>query len=210
MASPRQEDKTVHDTARKAAEDVRKSGEEGARRGAEGATQLGRSALEAGEHVARSGTQFMQQNADMFRSAWRSYLDILARTTGRPAEELAHNFGLDGPFGLGDVQAATERSTRNVEAIADSGSVIAKGVEDIAREWFGFARGRIEHNLARFGEFSRCRSPQEVAAVHSEMMRDNLEVLLQISRRVAEISVRVAEDAMDRMAETVEKPRRAA
>jgi hypothetical protein len=49
-----------------------------------------------------------------------------------------------------------------------------------------------------------------VAAVQSEMMRDNLETVLQISRKMAEISVRVAEDAMGKVSAATDKNRHAA
>jgi hypothetical protein len=38
-----------------------------------------------------------------------------------------------------------------------------------------FARSRLERNLAHFDELARCRTPQDLAAVKSEAVRDNLE-----------------------------------
>ena len=208
MATTRQDDKSTQSAehVRRTAEEVRRAGEETARKTSEGAAQFGRSALDAGERVTRSGSELMQQNAEVMRRAWQSYLQIAAQMSGRSGNEFGGLFGV----GSDEARQAAEQSSRNVEAMVDSGSVIARGVEDISREWFDFARGRMEHNLSQISELARCRTPQQVAAVQSDLMRDNLEVLLQASRKVAEISARVAEDATGRMKNGVAKATRAA
>ena len=213
MANPRQEDRTIQaaqETTRRTAEDMRKSAEDNTRKAAGNAAEFSRTALEAGERAARTGTSLMQQNGEMIRRAWQSYLELTAQISGRSTEELARAFPLGNLMAGEETRKAAEQSSRNVDALVDSGSVLARGVEDITREWFDFARGRVEQNLTSLGEFARCRSPQDVAALQSEMMRDNLEVMLQISRKVAEISMRVAEDAMSKVADAADKNRSAA
>jgi hypothetical protein len=216
MANPRQEDRMIQaaqaaqDTARRTGEEMRKSAEDATRKTAGGAAELGRSALDAGERVALSGTDLVQRNAEMMRRAWRSYLDMAAQMTGQSSDELARAFPLGNLIASDETRKAAEQSSRNVDAIVDTGNVLAKGAEDITREWFDFARSRVEHNLGSLSEFTKCRSPQHVAALQSEMMRDNLEMVLQISRKVAEISVRVAEDAMGKVATAPDKGRHAA
>ena len=88
--------------------------------------------------------------------------------------------------------------------------MLTQGIDGISREWFEFARKRIEQNLNRLNELARCRTPQQLAAMQSEMLRDNIEDLLQSSRRVAEISARLAEEAMGKMTANLEKAKRAA
>jgi phasin family protein len=43
---------------------------------------------------------------------------------------------------------------------------------------------------------ARCRTPQDLAAVQSEAVRDNLEGALHSARRTAEISARAVDSAM--------------
>jgi hypothetical protein len=190
-------------------DEMRRSTEEGTRRTAEQAARLGRQSIEAGEDVSRSGAQIVQNNADFIRRAWKSYFDLAAQVTGRSGDEFTRSFGAPFNFGGEEARKAAEQSSRNVDAIVDSSSVLAKGYEDIAREWFNFARGRVEHNLAHFGDLTRCRSPHELAATQSDMMRDNLEVLFKTSRKMADISARIAEEAMNRMTEATERARAA-
>jgi hypothetical protein len=223
MANPRQDDRTnqsaqaaqhavqdAQDAARRTGDEFRRAAEEGTRKATGAATDLSRSALDAGERASRSGAEIVQQNADLMRKAWHSYIDMMAQMTGRSADELGRTFPTANPISGEDARKSAEQSTRNVDAVLDSGTVLAKGVEDVTREWFDFARGRVEHNLASFAEFARCRSPQHVAALQSELMRNNMEGLLQISRKVAEISVRVAEDAMGKVKDAAEKAKHAA
>ncbi|MDQ2084066.1 phasin family protein [Xanthobacteraceae bacterium Astr-EGSB] len=220
MANPRQDDRThqsaqaaqqaAQDAVRRTGDEFRKTAEDTTRRATGTAADLSRSALDAGERATRSGTEIVQHNAELMRKAWHSYIDMMAQMTGRSADELGRAFPNANPMTGEDARKSAEQSTRNVDAVLDSGTVLAKGIENVTREWVDFARGRVEQNLASFSQFTKCRSPQHVAALQSEMMRDNMEGLLQISRKVAEISVRVAEDAMGKVTDAAEKAKQAA
>jgi phasin family protein len=213
MANPRQDERNpaqaAQDTMRRTAagaEEMRRQAEDAAQRGSETATQLGRSALEASERAARTGTEMMQQNAEVFRRMWQSGFEMASKMGGRSAEDFARVFGLSGD----EVRQANEQASRNVDAIVETSTVLTQGFDGISREWFEFARKRIEQNLHRVNELTRCRSPQQFAALQSEILRDNIEDLLHSSRRVAEISAKLAEQATGKMTENLEKARRAA
>jgi hypothetical protein len=206
MASPRQEsvNQAAQDTARRtaaAAEEMRRSAEETTRRGSESAAQFGRSALEASERATHTGTDLIQQNADAMRRIWQSSLQMMSQMGGRSTEELARTFGLSGE----EVRQAHDQSSRNVDAIVETSAVLTQGVQGIAREYFDFARKRIEHNLTSLNELARIRTPQQLAAFQSGIVRDNLEDILHASRRMAEISARLAEEAMGKMTANIEK-----
>jgi phasin family protein len=213
MANSRQEARTVQalqNTTRRAAEDMRRSAEDGTRRASENAEHVSRSALDAGERVALSGTEILQRNAQIMWRAWQSYLDFTTQATGRSNDEFARIFPLGSLMAGGDdTRKAAEQASRAVGAVVDSSNVLTKGAEDIAREWFDFARSRVEQNLSSFGELTRSRSPHQFAAVQTEAVRDNLESLLQASRKIAEISMRIADDAMGRMNDAAERGARA-
>jgi hypothetical protein len=75
-------------------------------------------------------------------------------------------------------------------------------------ERFERADGRAV--LSIYSRRNRSRSPQELIAAQSDLFRDNLEGFLQSSRRVAEASVRVADQATRHLTKIIEKQRRAA
>lgn len=210
MATPRQDERNPSQAAQESirraaagAEEIRRSAEEATQRTSDTARNLSRSAIDAGERAAHTSTEMMQQNAEVFRQMWQSGLELASRMGGRPAEDFGRMFGITSD----EIRQASEQSSRNVDAIVESGTVIAQGFEGISREWFEFARKRLEQNLQRLNELARCRSPQQFAALQSEILRDNMEDLLHSSRRVAEISAHLAEDAAGKMTENLERTR---
>jgi phasin family protein len=73
-----------------------------------------------------------------------------------------------------------------------------------------FMQMRMQHNLERLNALANCRTAREFAAVQSELIKDNLEGILQSARRTSEISTRMADDAMKNMAKRVDQARSAA
>jgi hypothetical protein len=71
-------------------------------------------------------------------------------------------------------------------------------------------RHRAEHIFERIDEIVHCRSPQELTAIQSEVLRENLEDIMQSTRRTAEISLRIADEAARKMSEIAQAARRAA
>jgi hypothetical protein len=201
MANPRQEEKTAQ-TTETAAESTRRAGEQAA----EQASRLGRAAADAGEHVAQVGADVFRHNTEAVQNAWRSTMELATMATQRSADQFVRAFGLSG----NESQEATQQAARNVEAMAQSSGALAEGMSGITREWFDFVRDRMDKNLERLDELWHCRTPQDVVAVQSELLRENVEGVLQTSRRVADASVKLADNASRKMTETVDRTRRAA
>jgi hypothetical protein len=164
-------------------------------RTAEQTTQIGRTAAEAGEEVARAGADVFQQNTETIQNAWRSGLDVVTTLMGRSTDQLGRGLGLSG----NEVQQATKRSARNAETIIYSSAAIAKVMSGMSREYFDFVRHQVENNLDRMNELARCRTPQEVTAVQTDLVRDAMRNVLESSRRMADMSIKLAGDATNRM-----------
>ena len=130
----------------------------------------------------------------------QSSTEIAARLTERSADEFGCVFGISGE----EVRKAAQKSSDNLDAIIQSSSVVAEVTQSILREWLNFTRERMEQNFSRFESLLRCRTPQEIAAVQSEIVRDNLGSFLQCARRIAKITMQVPDEANKRVAEAVE------
>jgi hypothetical protein len=201
MADPRQEDKStrnVEDTARRTAEQTSRIGQAAA----EQTTRIGQAAAEAGDEVARAGAHLLQQNAETLQNAWRSGLDMATAVMGRSTDELRHTLGFSG----NEAQEATERSARNTETILYTGTAATKLIGGMSQEYFGFVRHQIENSMNRMNELWRCRTPHDVAAVQSDLVRETVGSVLESSRRMADMSLKLADDAAKHM----ERSRRAA
>ncbi|MGY8638166.1 phasin family protein [Bradyrhizobium sp. 14AA] len=204
MANPRQEEKPRHgEKSTHNPEDmIRRAGE----RSSEQTRRIGLAAAQAGEEVAQASSHLLQQNADMLQNTWRLGVDMAMAVMGRSTDQLGRTFGLTGE----EAQRATERSAQNAEAIMYSATVVAKGMNGVSREYFDFIRQQIERNMDRMNELWRCRTPHDLAAVHSDLVRDTISSALDSSRRMADMSLKVADDAGNHITQTIERMKRAA
>ena len=201
MADPRQEDKStrnVEETARRTTEQTSRIGQAGA----EQTTRIGQAAAEAGDEVARAGAHLLQQNAETLQNAWRLGLDTAAAVMGRSTDQLGRTLGLSG----NEAQQATERSVRNVESVLYTSTAATKLIGGMSQEYFEFVRHQIENSMNRVNELWRCRTPHDVAAVQSDLVRETVGSVLESGRRMADMSLKLADDAAKHM----ERSRRAA
>ena len=182
MAQNRQTEKDMAETAH-----------ETTRRAAGHAAQTARTMTDAVERTARTGADVLQRNSEQVRQTFEMGSDAAARIAERAFGQFARAFGVI----TGDqAQQATHQSARNVEAIMHSNAVIADGVQTIAREWMTFVQHRAERNMERLEALANCRSVQDCIAAQTDLVRDSIEDLLQTTKRVAEVSTRMVEEAV--------------
>lgn len=87
------------------------------------------------------------------------------------------------------------RTTENLRAIAQSSTVLARGLQDVSEEWIGLAQERIRKNLDGLSNLTQCRNMAELLEAQGELMRNNLTQMLENSRRIVELSSRIANEA---------------
>ena len=196
MTNPRDDKSTqnIEDAAHRTAEQMSSI----AQAGAEQTRRMGQVAAEGGDAVARAGAQLLQQNAETLQNAWRLGLDMATKVMGRSTEELGRTLGFSGNEAQ-QAQQATERSARNTEAILYTSTAATKLIGRMSQEYFEFVRHQIENSMNRMNELWRCRSPQDVAAVQSDLMRETMGSVLESSRRMADMSLKLADDAAKHM-----------
>jgi phasin family protein len=59
-------------------------------------------------------------------------------------------------------------------------------------------------------ELWTCRTPQDFAAVQTDLMRRNVETALETSRRIADLSRKMADEAGKQIKQSMEETRRTA
>ena len=173
--------------------------------GAEQASRVAQLSTDAGERAARAGTEILERHVETVQEALQSGAELAARLTERSADQFGRICGIFGE----EAHKAAQKSSDNLDAIIQSSSVLAEVTQSISREWVNFTRERMEQNFNRFDSLLRCRTPQDVAALQSEFLRDTLESFLQYARRIAEKSMQMADEATKRAAEAVERTRAA-
>jgi hypothetical protein len=192
MANPRQEDKTTQ-----TAEEAFRSTSE---RTAEQTRIIGETAVQSGEEVVRAGADLLQQNAQTLQNALRFGLDTTTAVMGRSNDQLSRTLGLSG----NEVQQATERSARNAASVLHSSAAVAKVMSDMSNDYFTFVRHQMESTMDRMNQLWGCRTPQDVAAAQSDLMRQTVESAMESARRIADMSLKAA-DAAKQSAQNIER-----
>ncbi|WP_245310108.1 phasin family protein, partial [Bradyrhizobium jicamae] len=108
------------------------------------------------------------------------------------------------------VQQATERSARNAQTVLYTGTAAAKVMEGMSREYFQMVQRQVEKNMNHMNELWACRTAQDFAAVQSDMVRETVETALECSRRIADMSLKMAEDTGKQIKQSTEENRRVA
>jgi hypothetical protein len=84
-------------------------------------------------------------------------------------------------------------------------------MQDASGECLEMIQERLQKNLDGLNALARCRTLPEFLAAQSSLLRDNLELTLTNSRRLAELSTQVAGRATQTVtAESEQSARRAA
>jgi RNA 3'-terminal phosphate cyclase len=193
--NPRSDERTGHEGAREAS-----------RRGAEQAERIARATADVNTQAARTSADMMERNVKTTHQVLQSGAGIAASLAERSAQHLNRMFGLTGE----EAQRAAESSTGHLAALLQSGAGLAEFTQNMALEWMTFSRDRVEQNLDQFDHLLNSRTPHDVLALQSEMMKSNLEGLLGFTRRAAERSIEVAEELARKFNESAGQTRRAA
>lgn len=181
-------DDSAHETTRKATDHAARSAH---------------AASDAAERVARSGTQAAQRNSERLMSTWRNGADTANHIAERSIDKLSQIFGLTGDT----ARQALQQSTGNMQAMMETSSIIADGLQDLSGEWVRFAQDRAEQNFQHIDRLLECRSLHDCMAAQTRIARDQLEAFLQSVRRTSERSTQVADQAVRKMSETQFAPR---
>jgi hypothetical protein len=150
-----------------------------------------REATDAGEHMLRASIEAGQQRAGAAQAAMTTGLNTAAQSFQRATDQITQAIGFGGP----QFEEMARQSSQNVEAMTQANTVLVRGAQDISREWLELAQSRLHRNLDGFNALSRSRSLQEFAAAHTDLARDNMQQVIDTSRRVADVSMRVASEA---------------
>ena len=157
-----------------------------------------REQIEIVQQVTDDVTSTVQAGAEGAQTMARTMQEAV-QTSLSTASELAR-LSTDQAMQLfntrkGDSRSLGDETSRNLQALAQSGTVLARGVQDVSREWFELSQKRLLKNLDGLSSLAQCRSVPDFMAVQTALIRDNLEQTLDNSRRMAELTRQLADEA---------------
>lgn len=171
-------------------------------------TRRAREQVDSVQRVAEDLTKTVQTGAEGAQTAVRTMQEAV-QTGLSTASELAR-LSTDQAMqffnpGTRDAQSLGDETSRNLQAVAQAGTVLARGVQDVSREWFELSQKRLRMNLDGLSSLARCRSVSDFVAVQTSLIRNNLEQTLDNSRRMAELTQQLAVKASQTLTVQAEK-----
>jgi hypothetical protein len=137
--------------------------------------------LRAGVESAQTMAQAMQEAVS---NSFGAFSELARRSTGQT---------LDQPDGT--TRGLTEEAAHNLRAVAQSSTVLTRGLQEVSREVVSRSQQRLQRNLDGLQALARCRSMTDLVEVQSSLLRDNLEQTLESSRRLAELTLQMTDEA---------------
>jgi hypothetical protein len=148
------------------------------------AAEAGQQAVTATAEAARVGAETMQQTL-------QTGLDVAYKVAQRSTDQFLELFGLSGE----QSQELAQQSSHNVQAIANTSTVLARGFQDIVREWLSFTQSRLDQNFDRLSALRTCRSVPDLFAQQSDLIRENLEEIIDKGQQIMQHTTEVTREA---------------
>jgi phasin family protein len=128
-------------------------------------------------NAAEDASASVKSGVDAAVQGFERVTDTVLGFSGPKAEELAR------------------QSSHNIEAVSQASTVLMRGLQHVSHEVFELAQERLKKNTEALTRIAQCRSVQDFVTFQSELVRDNLQQFVDATRRVAEVSLRSAEEA---------------
>src|SRR5215203_7299497 len=177
----------TNDQVNKAAEAGKNATEEAARTARTVSDEAGK----AGEQSARAAADLARQGAETARKNLQAGLDTAAQTFQRMTDQFTQVLGFNGP----QSEELARRSSQNLQAVTQASTVLARGAQEVSREVFGLVQDRLTKNVDAVSRLAGTRSVQDFVAVQSDLARDTLQQVIDTNKRIAEVSLRTADEA---------------
>ena len=133
----------------------------------------------------------LDRASETARDNMESGLNTAVQSFKHITDQFTQVLGFAGP----QADEMARRSSQNIAAVSEASTVLTKGAQEISRAWFGLVQDRLAKNIEAMNRLAGCRSLQDLVTVQSDIVRDRLGQAVDGSRRIAEVSMRVADEA---------------
>jgi len=148
-------------------------------------------AARVGEQTARAGADIANRSTETARNVVEAGLNTATQTFQRATDQFTKVLGFSGP----QAEEVARRSSENVQAVTQASTVLTRGAQEVSQEVFGLVQDRLQKNLDAVNRLVGTRSVQDFVAVQSDLVRDTLQEVIETNKRIAEVSLRIANEA---------------
>ncbi|MEZ0168142.1 phasin family protein [Microvirga sp. TS319] len=139
----------------------------------------------------RASVESAQTLAQALQEAMETGFGALSELT---RHSTGHGLVLAGHHDNGAL-GLSEDAAHNLRAVAQSSTALARGLQEVSREVVDRSQKRLQRNLDGLQVLARSRTMTDFVEAHTTLLRDNLEQTMENSRRIAEITIQMAEEA---------------
>ncbi len=180
-------------TAKAAAQgrQMTETAQQAAQEGTQRIKDITNEAAEAGQHAVSATAEAARVGAETMQQTMQAGLDAAYKVASRSTDQFMQVLGLSGQ----QSQELAQQSSQNVQAIANTSTVLARGFQDVMREWLSFTQSRLEENLDGLHRLTTCRSIPDFFALQSDLIRENLEEMIDKGQQIMQHSTQVTHEA---------------
>ncbi|MBO0759217.1 MAG: phasin family protein [Bradyrhizobiaceae bacterium] len=147
------------------------------------AVRLSRDPIEAAEQAAQPSIDLLLTNVEAFQRAVASTMDFMVQM----AEQNAN-----GPARVSEnLSSKTKQLAQQWSGNGVATSTMTGALSDIWGEWVSFMQKCARHNVDHWKVLFSCRTPHDFVKAQSELLRGDMEDVLESGRRIAEKSMRL-------------------
>lgn len=141
----------------------------------------------------------MAKRPRMAREEARERAVYVAGETAAATSEGVEEAGRTIREGVADAAEEARRMGDGVTAVMQCGGIMAGAAQSVSREWLEYAQGALRRNVEGMTHLARCRTFRELVDAQSGRLVEELDELMQSSRRMQQCMFDAAQDATTRM-----------
>ena len=167
----------------------------------------GKSRKDEAQSVGRRAAAAAQNFAETSREAGeagRRGIEEAGEAGRRGAEQLRGAAEEAGQAASDIYTRSTRETAQGLEAAMKYGTVLASGMQTFWQEWIGCAQDVMQRNVDGMQNLMRSRSPGDFLAARSELLRDEVQAIIDTGSRMSEVSARIASEAARAFGEQIE------
>lgn len=176
--------------AMEAAKGAADAGARQAKEGARAAEAVADKTADASRAAAKANSEIFRTQVETAQQAMRSSLEAGMRSFEGITQNWTRAFGATTPN-----PDLAEQSARNVQAVSQASTALAKGAKDASQAWFELSQRAVRTNLEALGQLASCRTMQEVVTLQSNLLRDNLQQAIEGGEAIARASTDAIHEA---------------
>ena len=99
-------------------------------------------------------------------------------------------FGVSAAVKVGETAAALGKG--NLNAVLEAGNALVAGAQEISQMWLALVQGAVGDGIGATRRLAACRTTKDVIDAHGEIARASYEKFASESRKLSEISHKIA------------------